>query len=469
MEFSLVDDTVTIDLYFPYNTPEMEETDYSYSLYTDEEKSYSNDDYTATYNFKPYDIDFFLYDGKYMMPYWVANYFLNTLNYCNIFFNKREFIFCYCDLGDVKSSDLRKIRNNPMTDSAPLQKEREDQLNQLAFYFENIFGVKEDEGFDKFSDILTSTLRKNLTSESGKDILKGYKHLSYVDIDDLHTSITQAPFYLKENSPQTSTSDIGQFYYNFYMLGDELESKRRDILKNHANDYVRFYDDTAIITLQGFETGETDKLKDEEGNILDSAKDVDSFYLFRYCMEEIAKYSQNTKQVKNVIVDLTTNGGGNVGAMIRCLGYFIEDIYLEDYYKGYNHISSVCYHVDTNMDGECDASDVYSQYNWSVLVSGYSFSAANSFAICAKQAGIKLIGQKTGGGMCSITPLALIDGASIYTSSPSCTTFYPDRANGVYEFTDVQYGINVDVEIDDYANFYNDEYLDNLADSLYSK
>ena len=137
--FDLEKDTVTIDLYFPYNTPEMEETDYSYSLYTDEDMSYSNDDYTATYDFAPYDIDFFLYEEKYMMPYWVANYFLNTLNYCNVYFNKREFIFCYLDLNDVAIGTQTKLRNNPMTNKKATAKEREDVINQMSFFFENIF------------------------------------------------------------------------------------------------------------------------------------------------------------------------------------------------------------------------------------------------------------------------------------------------------------------------------------------
>ena len=57
LKFDLENETVEMDLYFGYNTNDMEETDYGYALSINEEKCYENEDYTATYSLKKYNID----------------------------------------------------------------------------------------------------------------------------------------------------------------------------------------------------------------------------------------------------------------------------------------------------------------------------------------------------------------------------------------------------------------------------
>ena len=454
LTIDLAEEKITYNQYFGYNLPEMEETDYSYSLYTDSDKSYDNEKYVAEYNFKNYDIDFFKYEGKYMVPYWVANYFLNTQNYCNVFFNEREFIFVYCDLSSLTAEQNAAVRNNPMSKRQPTKKEREDLMNQLSWIYENIFGVREDEndgkGYNTLLESLSYSTKKCLTATDSAKNNQGYKLFAYSDVHDLHTYLVHSSLFLFDDESGISRSDVSAYY----LAHSEMRSTYKTLRQTagHGEGYVRFYEDTAIITFDSFKTGETKELKDEDGNILDGAKDVDSFYMFRYCLEEIAKHSE----VKNIVVDTTINGGGNVGAMIRVLGYMMEDIYNDDYYKNFDHKTSTCYHVDTNFDNECNASDVFSQYTWYNLCSEYSYSAANTFALICKNSGVKLIGQKTGGGMCSITPLCLVDGTSIYTSSENCTTFYTDKVEGGYTFVDVQNGVDVDIELAP-ENFYNDQ------------
>jgi hypothetical protein len=63
--------------------------------------------------------------------------------------------------------------------------------------------------------------------------------------------------------------------------------------------------------------------------------------------------------------------------------------------------------------------------------------------------------------MCSILPLALIDGTSIYTSGYSCMTYYTDKEDGTYTFHDVQKGIAPDIMLDK-SKFYDDEAIYNV-------
>ena len=458
--FDLENDTITMDLFFIYNTKEMEETDYSYGLNIIEEKSYENDDIRATYSLQKYGIDFFMYEGKYMVPYWVANLFLCTFDYCNVFFNEDEFIFVYTDLTSLESADYNSVKECSMNTKAPTSAQRQDLMNQLYFIFENIFGVREDEnggeGFDSLKKYLNSTTRLMLTNSDTKKMNDGYMYMCYRDIEDFHTYAVHPSFYSdKKVEFELTGSYVNKKFMDNNQLYWTLHDAREEALSGTLNkSNVRFYEDTAIITLDGFNTAEMKDLFDDEGKVKTTAKDKDSFFLIRDCLKEIAKHDN----IQNIILDTSLNGGGNIGAMIRVLGYFINDIYIEDYYKGFNHKTSYCYNVDLTVEGKLD--EVKTDYNWYCLSSGYSYSAANTFAIICKESGIKVIGQHTGGGMCSILPLCLLDGASIYTSGYSCTTYYSGRAEDTYEFVDVQNGIDVDITIP-YSDFYNDQALYN--------
>ncbi len=460
MVLDLENDVIKLNLYFGNNTPEMEETDYDYALYEIEEKSYSNDNYVATYSMKEYDIDFFKYGDQYMAPYWVLNLFVNTFNYCNLFFNGDEFIFVYTDLTSLSSEDYTRVKSSSLAGTNQTSEQREDLLNQLFFIFDEVFGVKETENFTSLKEHLSPATLTGLMSKLSSKNNVAYKALCFKDLDDGHTYTVHPGFYSKPDVEFNITaSDVGAAFLENNKLYWDLHDDKEAKLGNPG--YVRFSGDTAIIDFDGFETAESSEIYNEDGSVKNDAYQKDSFFMFKYCLDKISK----NPDIKNIIIDVSLNGGGNVGAMIRVLGYFIKDIYVEEYYKDFDHAVSVCYNVDTNLDGECTDADVYSNYNWYVLTSEYSYSAANAFSIVCKDAGIKLIGQRTGGGMCSILPLCLLDGTSIYTSGFNCTTYYAGRENGEYEFVDVQNGIEVDYEID-YEYFYDDAYLAEFVDGL---
>ena len=82
------------------------------------------------------------------------------------------------------------------------------------------------------------------------------------------------------------------------------------------------------------------------------------------------------------------------------------------------------YGVDVNLDGKFDESDVEESkkfdFNYGVLTSRNSFSWGNLLPSLLKEKGVKIIGERSGGGSCSITFTSTTDGMLMVRSSPLC-------------------------------------------------
>ena len=114
--------------------------------------------------------------------------------------------------------------------------------------------------------------------------------------------------------------------------------------------------------------------------------------------------AENDPEVKNFVLDITTNGGGSsdIVAFITSLFCNKADLYYENVLTGQRMKCS--YEVDRNLDGRFDEKDSETQYhlNFALLVSPYSFSCGNLLPSLLKDYGIPLIGQQTGGGSCCV-------------------------------------------------------------------
>ena len=165
---------------------------------------------------------------------------------------------------------------------------------------------------------------------------------------------------------------------------------------------VTIVGDTAVIYFEGFREDLT--RSESFYTKLPTQKDMDtsSFGLFYYAFEQI-KANGN---VKNVVIDLSNNGGGSAAALVSTLGFLspdgevrisYRDLLNEDYRVEY-------YHVDTNLDGSFDDEDGFGgQYRFYVLTSGSSYSCANAFPYFAQlENQATIIGEQPGGGDCVV-------------------------------------------------------------------
>ncbi|RJX24282.1 MAG: hypothetical protein C4537_06815 [Acholeplasma sp.] len=147
--------------------------------------------------------------------------------------------------------------------------------------------------------------------------------------------------------------------------------------------------------------------------------------------------------LQNVILDLSWNTGGNVGALYRIVGFITDQPFaVSDINRGTGSKST--YHVQ--IDGVPD----YSYLNWGLLITPLTFSAANEMATIFLQNDLgTIIGVQSGGGACSITPILLPNGTAFTMSSNNINAYRTGAGSpeDPYVYQHNEFGIPPDVII----------------------
>ena len=217
--------------------------------------------------------------------------------------------------------------------------------------------------------------------------------------------------------------------------------------------------------------------KEENGKIVDG----DTASLFYTAFWTILN-DKNYANVKNVIIDISCNGGGYTWAMWKSLSYMIGEV------KEYNNdvhtdtIQKTLIYCDLNLDGiPWDKKDI--EYhdklvkktyidadgnektdgrglNFAVLTSFSSFSCGNFFPTICADNGIPIIGERSGGGSCIVALGATADGFP-YSYS------YKSRASRT-DGSSIEGGIPVSKELT-HEQFYDDETLQSVMNELFGE
>ncbi|VEU83173.1 S41 family peptidase [Acholeplasma hippikon] len=206
--------------------------------------------------------------------------------------------------------------------------------------------------------------------------------------------------------------------------------------------YNNLYDTAYIGLTKGIPTNYNNawKIKSDVVNLIYSDSAV-------YIETMIREIKQNHPTVKNIGLDITFNTGGNVGALYRIVGLMTNEPFAVSSYDGETKSYSTSY-VTTSYNA-------YDEYEWFLLQSVVSFSAANELSTIFKQNNLgKIIGQTSGGGTSSITPILLPDGTFFTMSSQNMNMIR--LADGTYITNEA--GITPDYEIA-IEDLYNNEIL----------
>ncbi|AIO18867.1 Peptidase family S41 [Candidatus Izimaplasma bacterium HR1] len=145
--------------------------------------------------------------------------------------------------------------------------------------------------------------------------------------------------------------------------------------------------------------------------------------------------------VENVLLDLTYNGGGNIGALYRVLGFITDEPY------GVSKIDRDTYGYSTSYVSIDSGIPSYAHLKWSLLTTQVTYSAANELvAIFITEDLGDIIGMKTGGGACSITPVLLPSGTAFTMSSNSigATRTGSGTVEDPYEYHNTEFGFEPD-------------------------
>ena len=301
----------------------------------------------------------------------------------------------------------------------------------LRFMFDTIYGLKD---IKKYTDA-TAFFKSAGVDEGLKSTDPAVYSESFAKligfIDDGHTGFNNLTPFISFNDMDKVTDYIkisrsGERLKKLTEASQKYTKAKMDKTKQldpegvnpeDPNYYqgIKFSSDkeTAIITFNGFgHNGEQIKnmgelfpagytIEESDYNIFTRAKLINSTPDgFSQAFKILDIINAKEKIVKNVVVDLTTNGGGEIATMPYLMAFFSDDpIYaIKDVHNGVTR--EYHYKVDLNGDGKFgDAGDTYKgKFNFYFLTSSFSFSCGNCLPGMAKDAGAKIIGETSGGG-----------------------------------------------------------------------
>ena len=417
---------------------------------------------SVTFNAGNYYFDILYYNQKVLVPLPILNVLFCSMNQTNLLYNGEEYHFYY----GIPSKELSlSMRESKLNNSKCPDDVRQASINGLIFTMNYFYGLNEYKDIDfDFKNYISAQQLSDLWSNDYLVYNSAYMEIIQQGLDELHTNLSYPSVYnnLEDVFDIYNNENIGKNWNDFYTSFNELEMNYSNTFKEKIP--VRFDGKTAFIKFDNFETAPDNVLYDENGNLKHDAWENDTFYFMLNAMDIIKK--QNN--IENIVVDLTTNGGGNLGAMYSAVGFLTNDnINLPSYNTLTKEFRLDYYAIDSDDDGDYKDKDAYTQYNWYILTSRNTFSAANYFASVAKNMGIAtVIGEKTGGGMCSVMPCILLDGTTFRISSNNSLRYhYYDDESNQNIYYEIESGIAPDYEIDR-ENFYDLSYLDKFITNI---
>ncbi|MBZ4204189.1 S41 family peptidase [Mycoplasma tauri] len=417
-----------------------------------------------------HNIDLIVDNGQVYIPFSVLNLIFFSNKYFNLQYNGSEI-----RITDFNSSRIYKDRipdfrvfydkNRYKTET---KQQRINNYNFLAFMFDYFYGVNNDlyrrNGVKNFYELSEKVnLKESLLSTNFDIYNEAYKKLWYEVLNDLHSTLVSRSYYRKSEKLFQSLSE--QFLSKKYKKSSEVLSKIKKMRGqtispngyNYNEKITHIIGDTARIMFDEFHHLPSSQIPREQWPF------YDSFYLFKEAINKIREDDVD-KKVKNIIIDISTNGGGSSLAMQQVAGFLSnKPINLYIFNTLSNQYTDMSFRVDTNEDNKYDEKDGFPQYNWYILTGINTFSAANLFAHWAKESGnAKIIGNKSGGGMYAIMPTVLPDGTNVNISSINAWTGglkVEPKLKSQMPYT--ENGVDVDYELS-----YDDYYKDNIINLL---
>lgn len=247
-----------------------------------------------------------------------------------------------------------------------------------------------------------------------------------------------------------------------------VRAQRGEAYGNNSGTYIK-KGNTAVCIFNSFNTRSEDAWKAYYAGTgpMPTIEDAagDSMMIF---LDAIRKADADP-EVKNFIVDITSNGGGSADIVMAMTSLIMNKSYIsvDNSLTGQRTVAQ--YEVDRNFDGVFDEKDnnVKFNLNCAVLTSDISFSCGNLFPSILKDNGIPVIGETSGGGSCAIQAVCTADGFCFQMSS------FRARLNSLGG-VNIDDGVVPDIPIStasadpdtkNYRKYYDIEYLGSLVEN----
>ena len=338
------------------------------------------------------------------------------------------------------------------------------ELNAGLFMYlmDNFYGLKEQKGIKSMVKYYKNNhnIYAALTSSLSSERAQAYSDALSI-LDDNHTILY-------------SVNDTwGEEYYEARRYGDGIDSRNatRNALRAYRTrayaNYGRnmqegvdiiYSDDgkTALFSFDGFVFGASENVFNSDGSVKATAKEYDTYFKLIDVLDTIKAKGG----VENVILDISINGGGVVGVMMKLLALISKDNDggISFYDDTIDQVTFYHAQVDKNRDEVYDANDCYgNDFDFYILTSDCSFSCGNAFPCMAQiNNSAKIIGQKSGGGECAVSIHYLPNSQYVYHSSNLHLGHFDEAKKS---FTGFESGATPDITLAIDENFYSIESL----------
>ena len=412
-----------------------------------------------------YNIDLIYEDGSYYMPLQTFNdiFLWNAMS--SLLYNGNSLFFVNFDADGMidaafNETELGKIYYQGEKTNKVSEALGEFNYNELCFALDHLYGLKENHKIESFDKLMTETgLKDEMLSGDSRNIDVAIYELSTRLLDDIHTKYGIPSCATGSQFRKDMIQNYGEGYARDYIfaLTDELKAARAKYYPNGVPGYEEV-GDTAFITFDEFEmfTEDVDHYAQAP-----TAETKDTIGLIAYSVQQILR---ENSPVKNVVLDLSCNGGGAADTAVDTVGAFLGKTRLsvEDSYTG--ALVATEYLVDTNLDHEFNEKDYLAGkgLNLYCLESNVSFSCGNLVPCMFKQSSdVSLLGETSGGGACSVLWISTATGAAFRISSPNRLSFLKNGS-----FYDVDRGADPDYYIGKKDSYFNREKLVEYIHSL---
>ena len=381
----------------------------------------------STFTYKDCDFDYLRNDGDIYFPLGLLDLSFSessglyvTYNYKNLYASTTP-----DDFGDLAFRDgLTYTSVDDQMAKAVGYSTMPDYLikyNASAFLYvmQNFYGLRQYHGIENMKQFYK---QKGLYDKfySGVASTRGYAFSEAVNLfDDNHTGVVRVNSAWGEN--------VRAPYAKGIVARNKLEERLTILRKEKyqgtsnvepAEGDIRYSDDgkTAMFYFDSFKYGTYDQVFDNSRRVKADAYKYDTFFLFRDTLKEISNHGS----VENVIIDVSLNGGGTLGVLIKLLPLLSKNNQssINFYDDSEEMVFTYRSTSDINGDGLYDQNDVYgNRFNFYILTSDCSFSCGNAFPCYAQAMGVKIIGENSGGGECAVAIHYLPNSQYVYHSS----------------------------------------------------
>ena len=347
--------------------------------------------------------------------------------------------------------------------------------NILRFLFDNVYGLKEVKNYTDAEDYFTTVGVKDGLQSSNPNVYNEAMAKLLGAIDDGHTKHTGLSIFtgldhyadLTDLSKQHAGQRLKTLTEKYATYAKARVDKYHELVDASSPDDANFYQglrisqdkSTIILTFDAF-THSDAEIKNMKELYPDGITDPDATYQeLNYNIRSRFIFStpdgmssaftaidalNKDHATKNIVLDLTVNGGGHIAVLPYLAAFFTDDpVYpIIDPHNGL--VYEYHYKVDLNGDGVFGGEgDTYKgKYNFFILTSGFSFSCGNCLPGMAKDAGCKIIGERSGGGSSPVGVFMDAVGGSFDISN--CRMMSYKGTDGKYMHNDA--GIPLDYE-----------------------